>query len=62
MNNNILRPANRFQLPDQLGLLHQYDIGVTDYQLRWIARRCQVNLTVAATLAVIAGISNREGR
>lgn len=54
--------ANRFQLPDQLGRLHRHDMGVTDYQLRWIARHCRVNLTVAATLAVIAGISNRENR
>jgi len=54
--------AKRFQLPDQFGRLHQCDVVLTDYQRRWIARRCRVNLSVAATLADNAGFSNRDDR
>lgn len=56
------RAANRFQFPNQLEQKHQHDVGSIDYRVRWVARRCKVSLATAATLAINAGLLDREDR
>ena len=53
--------AKRCQLPDLFDWAAKLDNRAADYRIRWIARRCRVSVATAATLAVNAGFTDREG-
>jgi hypothetical protein len=58
----VLHPKIIHQLFIHHDQVRQHDLGVADHRVRWVARRCRVSLATATTLAVIAGLFDREDR
>ena len=50
------------QFPDLFDWASERGRRAVDHRVRWVARHCRVSLATAATLAVNAGFSNRDGR
>jgi hypothetical protein len=64
MDLNIMKlhhKANYCQLPDLFDWVAELDRRAADHRVRWLARHCRVSLATAATLATLAGFSNKEG-
>jgi hypothetical protein len=56
----VHHPSKRFQVPDLFDWAAEQERRGADHRVRWVAQHCSVSLATAATLALNAGLFNRE--